>query len=118
MLHLSFQDILAILGPMVALLGFMWHHFNGQFKEIKGDMKEMEISLTNKVDETNKEMKAIEVRLTNKIDSFHKSLNKQVSIDRERISRIEGQLTPTQIQFQSEETPKKKLKTQRQPASA
>jgi len=64
MQHLSAQDILAImgsiLGPIITLLGFMWHHFNGQFKEIKGEVNDMR-----------GEMKDMEIRLVNKIDALY-----------------------------------------------
>ncbi len=37
-MQLNLQDILAIvaaiLGPMGALIGFMWHHFNTRFEKV------------------------------------------------------------------------------------
>jgi uncharacterized coiled-coil DUF342 family protein len=113
MQHLSLQDILTMMGtivsPILALLGFMWHHFNGQFKEIKGEMKEEINGVKSEINEVKSEIngvkgeinevkseingvrieiKEMEIRLTNKIDTSYKSLNEQISMDRERISRI------------------------------
>jgi chromosome segregation ATPase len=157
MQHLSLQDILTMMGtivsPILALLGFMWHHFNGQFKEIKGEMKEeingvkseingVKTEINEVKSEINRvkgeinevkseingvkgeingvrseingvrvEMKEMEIRLTNKIDTSYKSLNEQISMDRERISRIEGYLTlPSTIPPQAEITEKKKYR--------
>jgi len=129
-----------IVGPILALLGFMWHHFNGQFKEIKGEMKEEINGIKGEINgikgeingikseingvkiEINGirvEMKEMEIRLTNKIDTSYKSLNEQISMDRERISRIEGYLTlPPTIPPQVEITEKKKYRPQVKVANA
>jgi chromosome segregation ATPase len=141
MQHLSAQDILAImgsiLGPLITLLGFMWHHFNGQFKEIKGEVNDIKGEVNDMRGEVNNmrgevnnmrgemndmrgemndmrgEMKNMELRLVNKIDTSYKSLNEQISIDRERISRIEGYLalSPTTTP-QTEKSEKKRVKAQ------
>jgi len=151
MQHLSSQDILTmmefILGPIFGLLGFMWYHFNGQFKEIRREMKEEINGIKGEIngvkgeingvrgeingikgeingikDEVNGirvEIKEMEIRLTHKIETSYQSLNEQISMDRERISRIEGYLTlsPT-TPPQAEIAEKKKYRTQVKVASA
>lgn len=41
-MNLSFQDLLAIWGPSLALTGSMWHHFNGRFEKIEEKINSLE----------------------------------------------------------------------------
>jgi hypothetical protein len=76
-MHLNLQDILAILGPILTLMGFMWHHFNKRIDDLKVDVKHVEEKLGEKIDAV-----------------------------RDRVSRIEGQLVPAKVVSFEETIPK------------
>jgi hypothetical protein len=78
-MNLSIQDLLAIWGPIGALMGFMWHHSNTRFEK-----------LDEKID-------GVEKRLDEKISSIEKRLGEKIDAVRDRVSRIEGQLAPASI---------------------
>ncbi len=82
-MHISLQDMLAIvaaiLGPIVTLVGFMWHHFNSKFEKLDG-----------KIDNLKAEINSLEKRLT-------ENLGEKIDAVRDRVSRIEGQLAPASI---------------------
>ncbi len=44
-MHLGIQDFITILGPILTLMGFMWHHFNKGIGELKVDIKRVEEKL-------------------------------------------------------------------------
>jgi hypothetical protein len=67
-MNLTLQDLLAILGPMGTLVGFMWYHFNNSFEKIE-----------------------------RRIDSVEQKLGEKIDAVRDRVSRIEGQLVPAKI---------------------
>ena len=74
-MHLNIQDLLAILGPIGTLIGFMWYHFNNKFEKTDEKIENLRAELNN-----------VEKKLGEKIDAV-----------RDRVSRIEGQLTTASI---------------------
>ena len=101
---LSIQDISVILGPMITLMGFMWHHSNTKFEKIDEKFEKID----EKIDNLRAEVINVEKRLDGKIDSLkselkgdinntEKRLGEKIDAVRDRVSRIEGQLTPTSI---------------------
>ncbi len=89
-MHISLQDILAIvaaiLGPIVTIIGFMWHHFNKKFEVIDHKFEQMDKKIDNLKVEINSAEKRLSEKLGEKIDAV-----------RDRVSRIEGQLAPASI---------------------
>jgi hypothetical protein len=69
-MNLSIQDLLAIWGPIGALMGFMWHHSNARFEKIE------------------EKISGVEKRLDEKLEK----LDEKLDAVRDRVSRIEGQL--------------------------
>ena len=108
---LSIQDISVILGPMITLMGFMWHHSNTKFEKIDEKFEKMDERFEKtdeKIDNLRAEVINVEKRLDGKIDSLkselkgdinntEKRLGEKIDAVRDRVSRIEGQLTPTSI---------------------
>jgi predicted nuclease with TOPRIM domain len=87
-MNLSIQDLLAIWGPIGALMGFMWHHSNTRFEK-----------LDEKIENLRGEVNSVEKRLDEKISGVEKRLDEKLEkldekLDavRDRVSRIEGQL--------------------------
>jgi hypothetical protein len=78
-MNISLQDYLAIvasiLGPILTLIGFMWHYFNKSMGELKVDIKS-----------DIKDVRADIKRVEEKVDAV-----------RDRVSRIEGQLVPAKV---------------------
>lgn len=93
-MHLTLQDLTAVLGPMITLVGFMWYHFNNRIDRL-------ESNLNNKIDDVeiklNKKIDDVESRLNKKIDDVDAKLSEKIDAVRDRVSRIEGQLVPTKI---------------------
>jgi predicted nucleic acid-binding Zn-ribbon protein len=92
-MNLNFQDILTILGPILTLMGFMWHHFNKKFDkmdenmaslraDIKADIKDVEEKLSMDIKDVKVDIKRVE----DKVDAV-----------KDRVSRIEGQLVPAKV---------------------
>lgn len=122
-MHLSLQDLTAVLGPMITLIGFMWYHFNNRIDRLEKKIDDVDTNLNNKIDSVeirlnkkiddvesrlNKKIDDVEIKLNKKIDEVESRLNKKIDdldaklsekIDavRDRVSRIEGQLVPTKI---------------------
>ena len=118
-MHISLQDILAIaaaiLGPIVTLIGFMWHHFNKKFEvadhkfeqmdgkidNLKIEINSVEKRLEEKINSVEKRLEekinSVEKRLEEKLNSVEKRLGEKIDAVRDRVSRIEGQLAPASI---------------------
>jgi len=78
-MNLNLQDLIAILGPMITLVGFMWYHFNSRF------------------DATDKKIDNLRLELKEDINRVEGKLGEKMDAVRDRVSRIEGQLVPTKI---------------------
>jgi len=103
-MHLNIQDLMAILGPIGVIFGFMWYHFNRRFEKIEDKIDNVDKHLGEKID-------AVEKRLDKKIDSVDKRLGEKIDAVRDRVSRIEGQLTPAKVvSFHEDSKSKKKAK--------
>jgi hypothetical protein len=87
-MHMNLQDYLAIvgsiLGPILTLMGFMWHHSNTRFDKME-----------EKVGADIKDVRADIKRVEEKIDAV-----------RDRVSRIEGQLVSVKVISFEEQRPK------------
>lgn len=108
-MHLSIQDFLAILGPILTLMGFMWHHSNSRFQNIDRKFEKME----EKIENLRADIKGVEEklgadikRLEEKLGADIKRLEEKVDAVRDRVSRIEGQLVPAKVFSFEEAIPK------------
>jgi len=98
-MNISLQDYLAIvasiLGPILTLTGFMWHHFNksmGELKvDIKADIKDVRFDIK---------------RVEEKLGADIKRVEEKIDAVRDRVSRIEGQLVPAKVISFEETRPK------------
>jgi hypothetical protein len=101
-MNLSLQDMLAILGPIGTLIGFMWRHFNNLGNDLRGELK----NLRGELNTLRGELNGVEKRLDEKISSVERGLGEKIDAARDRISRIEGQLVPAKIIAFEEVRPK------------
>jgi len=101
-MYLSIQDLAAILGPIGVVIGFMWHHFNKRFENMETKIDSVDKRLGEKID-------LVEKHLDKKMDSVDKRLGEKIDLVRDRVSRIEGQLTPAKV-VPFYETPKSRKK--------
>ena len=92
-MNLNLQDLLAIWGPSVTLTGFMWYHFNSKFEKIDQKFEKVD----EKIDSLKAEINSVEKRLT-------ENLGAKIDAVRDRVSRIEGQLTSTAKVISFEDT--------------
>jgi hypothetical protein len=91
--NLNFQDILIILGPILTLMGFMWHHFNKGMDELKIDIKGVRVDIKRVEEKLGADIKRVEEKLGADI----KRVEEKVDAVRDRVSRIEGQLVPAKV---------------------
>jgi hypothetical protein len=102
-MNLSLQDLASIVGPLGALMGFMWYHFNNRSEKtdtridnLRGDLNRVEEKLDKKIDTLRGELNGVEKRLDEKISSVEKRLDEKISgvekrLD-EKISSVEKKL--------------------------
>jgi hypothetical protein len=113
-MNLSLQDMLvmwaSVLGPIVTLIGFMWHHFNNLGHDLRRELNSLRGDLNGELKALRGELNGVEKRLDEKISSVERGLGEKLGekIDaaRDRISRIEGQLAPAKIIAFEEVRPK------------
>ena len=97
-MHLSIQDFITILGPILTLMGFMWHHFNKSMGELKVDIKDVRVDI--------KDVRVDIKRVEEKLGADIKRVEEKVDAVRDRVSRIEGQLVPAKLISFEETRPK------------
>jgi phage host-nuclease inhibitor protein Gam len=116
-MHLSIQDFITILGPILTLMGFMWHHFNksmGELKaDIKTDIKDVRFDIKRVEEKLGADIKRVEEKLgadikrvEEKLGADIKRVEEKVDAVRDRVSRIEGQLVPAKVISFEETRPK------------
>jgi len=118
-MHLSIQDFITILGPILTLMCFMWHHFNksmGELKaDIKTDIKDVRFDIKRVEEKLGADIKRVEEKLgadikrveeklgadikrvEEKLGADIKRVEEKVDAVRDRVSRIEGQLVPAKV---------------------
>jgi hypothetical protein len=92
-MNLSLQDLLAIWGPSLMLTGFMWHHFNKKFDDLKAEVKDVRVDIKRVEEKLGADIKRVEEKLGADI----KRVEEKVDAVRDRVSRIEGQLVPAKV---------------------
>ncbi len=99
-MHLSIQDFITILGPILTLMGFMWHHFNKSMGELKVDIKDVRFDIKRVEEKLGADIKRVEEKLGADIKDVRvdiKRVEEKVDAVRDRVSRIEGQLVPAKV---------------------
>ena len=100
-MSINLQDLLAILGPILTLMGFMWHHSNSRFEKIDEKIDSLKVEINSVEKRLEEKIIGVEKRLSEDISSVEQRLNERLGekIDavRDRVSRIEGQLTPAKV---------------------